>query len=84
MTTDKKPFFQCEFRGAVSCGKRSQPAPASARCPPECRAASTSVHSAFAADQPPIGTWPAGSSGSTVTIGATVPLTGAYAGAGRG
>jgi branched-chain amino acid transport system substrate-binding protein len=34
---------------------------------------------AFAADQPPIGTWPAGSEGSTVTIGAAVPLTGSYA-----
>ena len=33
----------------------------------------------FAADQPPIGTWPAGSQGATVTIGATVPRTGAYA-----
>jgi branched-chain amino acid transport system substrate-binding protein len=32
-----------------------------------------------AADQPPIGTWPDGSSGSTVNIGATVPLTGTYA-----
>jgi branched-chain amino acid transport system substrate-binding protein len=37
------------------------------------------VHSAFAADQPPVGTWPAGSQGPTVTIGATVPLTGSYA-----
>jgi ABC-type branched-subunit amino acid transport system substrate-binding protein len=34
---------------------------------------------AFAADQPPIGPWPAGSEGSTVTIGAAVPLTGSYA-----
>ncbi|MGA2313708.1 MAG: substrate-binding protein [Xanthobacteraceae bacterium] len=34
---------------------------------------------AFAADQPPIGTWPAGSQGPTVTIGAAVPLTGSYA-----
>ena len=34
---------------------------------------------AFAADQPPIGTWPAGSSGSTVYAGAAVPLTGTYA-----
>jgi ABC-type branched-subunit amino acid transport system substrate-binding protein len=33
----------------------------------------------YAADQPPIGTWPAGSQGSSVTIGATVPRTGAYA-----
>jgi len=37
---------------------------------------------AFAADQPPVGTWPAGSEGSTVTIGAAVPLTGSYAQAG--
>ena len=29
--------------------------------------------------RPPLGTWPAGSSGPTVTIGATVPRTGAYA-----
>ncbi|HEY8012643.1 MAG TPA: hypothetical protein VIE70_02015, partial [Dongiaceae bacterium] len=34
---------------------------------------------AFADDQPPIGTWPAGSAGDTVTIGAAVPRTGAYA-----
>jgi branched-chain amino acid transport system substrate-binding protein len=34
---------------------------------------------AFADDKPPIGTWPDGSSGSTVTIGATVPQTGTYA-----
>ena len=34
---------------------------------------------AFAADQPPLGTWPAGSQGPTVTIGAAVPLTGSYA-----
>ncbi|WP_296741266.1 substrate-binding protein [Mesorhizobium sp.] len=36
--------------------------------------------SAFAADdKPAIGTWPAGSQGDTVYIGAAVPLTGAYA-----
>ena len=34
---------------------------------------------AFAADQKPLGTWPAGTEGDTVTIGATVPRTGAYA-----
>jgi ABC-type branched-subunit amino acid transport system substrate-binding protein len=34
---------------------------------------------AFAADKPPIGTWPAGSQGDTVYIGAAVPLTGTYA-----
>ncbi|MEP7061983.1 MAG: substrate-binding protein [Betaproteobacteria bacterium] len=33
----------------------------------------------FAADHPAIGTWPAGSSGSTVSIGVAVPRTGAYA-----
>jgi branched-chain amino acid transport system substrate-binding protein len=37
------------------------------------------MRSAFAADQPPIGTWPDGSSGDTVNIGAAVPRTGAYA-----
>ena len=37
---------------------------------------------AFADDQPPIGTWPAGSQGSSITIGAAVPLTGTYAAAG--
>jgi branched-chain amino acid transport system substrate-binding protein len=37
---------------------------------------------AFADDQPPIGTWPAGSQGSSVTIGIAVPLTGTYAAAG--
>jgi branched-chain amino acid transport system substrate-binding protein len=40
------------------------------------------IRSAFAEDRPPIGTWPAGSEGSTVTIGAAMPLTGAYADAG--
>ena len=34
---------------------------------------------AFAEDQPAMGTWPDGSSGSTVNIGATVPRTGTYA-----
>ncbi len=34
---------------------------------------------AFAANQAPIGTFPAGSSGSTVYIGAAVPRTGSYA-----
>jgi branched-chain amino acid transport system substrate-binding protein len=38
--------------------------------------------SALAANEPPIGTWPAGSESSTVTIGAAVPLTGAYADSG--
>jgi len=33
----------------------------------------------FAAGQSPIGTWPAGSSGSTITFGAAVPRTGTYA-----
>lgn len=37
------------------------------------------VSEAFAADQPAIGTWPAGSSGSSVFIGITVPRTGTYA-----
>ena len=34
---------------------------------------------AAAEDKPPIGTWPAGSEGGTVNIGAAVPRTGAYA-----
>jgi ABC-type branched-subunit amino acid transport system substrate-binding protein len=34
---------------------------------------------AFAEDMPAIGTWPDGSKGDNVTIGATVPRTGAYA-----
>ena len=38
---------------------------------------------AFAADRPPIGTWPAGSEGDTVYIGASVPLTGTYAAQGQ-
>jgi branched-chain amino acid transport system substrate-binding protein len=42
-------------------------------------AASALPRFAFAADQPPIGTWPAGSQGSSVTIGAAVPRTGTYA-----
>jgi len=35
--------------------------------------------SALAADQPPLGTWPAGSQGDTVYIGSTSPRTGTYA-----
>ena len=34
---------------------------------------------ALAADQPPIGTWPAGTSGNSVFIGISVPRTGTYA-----
>src|SRR5512140_551984 len=34
---------------------------------------------AFAADKPPIGTWPAGASGNSVFIGISVPRTGTYA-----
>jgi ABC-type branched-subunit amino acid transport system substrate-binding protein len=34
---------------------------------------------AFAEDRPPIGTWPAGSQGSSVFIGIAVPRTGTYA-----
>ncbi len=37
------------------------------------------VKLAFADDMPAMGTWPDGSSGSTVSIGASVPRTGAYA-----
>ncbi|MDB5883465.1 MAG: branched-chain amino acid transporter substrate-binding protein [Ramlibacter sp.] len=37
------------------------------------------VSEALAADQPPIGTWPAGASGSSVFIGISVPRTGTYA-----
>src|SRR6185312_10252221 len=33
----------------------------------------------FAAEQPPIGTWPEGSKGDTVNVGAAVPRTGTYA-----
>jgi branched-chain amino acid transport system substrate-binding protein len=37
------------------------------------------VSEAFAADHPPIGTWPAGTTGDSVFIGITVPRTGTYA-----
>ncbi len=37
----------------------------------------------FAADQPPIGTWPEGSSGPSVFIGMTPPRTGSYAAQGE-
>jgi ABC-type branched-subunit amino acid transport system substrate-binding protein len=46
-------------------------------------AASALPHFAFADDKPPIGTWPDGSSGSSVTIGAAVPRTGTYAAQGE-
>ncbi len=41
------------------------------------------VSRALAADQPPIGTWPAGSQGDSVFIGITVPRTGTYAQSGE-
>ena len=34
---------------------------------------------AFAADQPPLGTWPVGAQGNSVFIGIAVPRTGTYA-----
>ena len=34
---------------------------------------------AWAKDEPPIGTWPAGSQGNSVFIGIAVPRTGTYA-----
>ena len=34
---------------------------------------------AWAKDEPPIGTWPAGSQGNSVFIGISVPRTGTYA-----
>ena len=37
----------------------------------------------LAEDQPPIGTWPAGSAGDTVNIGVAVPRTGSYAAQGE-
>jgi branched-chain amino acid transport system substrate-binding protein len=37
------------------------------------------ITSAAADDKPPIGTWPAGSEGGTVNVGAAVPRTGTYA-----
>jgi branched-chain amino acid transport system substrate-binding protein len=37
------------------------------------------VSEALAADQPPLGTWPAGASGNSVFIGISVPRTGTYA-----
>ena len=37
----------------------------------------------FADDKPAMGTWPAGSKGDTVSIGAAVPRTGAYAAQGE-
>ena len=37
------------------------------------------VMPAFAEGHPPIGTWPAGSSGNSVFIGIAVPRTGTYA-----
>ncbi len=37
----------------------------------------------FAADEPPIGTWPEGSKGSSVTVSIAVPRTGTYASAGE-
>jgi ABC-type branched-subunit amino acid transport system substrate-binding protein len=41
------------------------------------------VRASVAADHPPLGTWPAGSQGDTVYIGASVPRTGTYASSGE-
>jgi branched-chain amino acid transport system substrate-binding protein len=45
-------------------------------------ATGAAIPRAMAADQPPIGTWPAGASGSSVFVGLCTPLTGTYAAAG--
>jgi branched-chain amino acid transport system substrate-binding protein len=37
------------------------------------------AHTAWAADEAPVGTWPAGASGSSVFVGVTLPRTGTYA-----
>jgi branched-chain amino acid transport system substrate-binding protein len=37
------------------------------------------VQTALAAEHPPVGTWPDGASGSSVTVGIAVPRTGTYA-----
>jgi branched-chain amino acid transport system substrate-binding protein len=41
-------------------------------------AAGTGLHPGLAADEPPIGTFPAGTSGSSVFVGLLCPLTGSY------
>ena len=41
------------------------------------------VQRALAVDHPPIGTWPDGASGSSVTVGIAVPRTGTYAESGE-
>ena len=41
------------------------------------------VQEALAADHPPIGTWPDGVSGNSVTVGIAVPRTGTYAESGE-
>jgi branched-chain amino acid transport system substrate-binding protein len=41
------------------------------------------IQGAFAADHPPIGTWPDGASGPSVTVGIAVPRTGTYAESGE-
>ena len=41
------------------------------------------VQLGFAADHPPVGTWPDGASGSSVTVGIAVPRTGTYAESGE-
>jgi branched-chain amino acid transport system substrate-binding protein len=43
----------------------------------------TYLSNAFAAEGPPVGTWPAGASGDSVFIGITVPRTGTYAAQGE-
>jgi ABC-type branched-subunit amino acid transport system substrate-binding protein len=41
------------------------------------------VQGAFAAEHPPVGTWPDGAPGSSVTVGIAVPRTGTYAQSGE-
>ncbi|MDQ2802805.1 MAG: substrate-binding protein [Pseudomonadota bacterium] len=41
------------------------------------------TRSGWAAEQPPLGTWPAGAQGDTVFVGITTPLTGAYSADGK-
>ena len=80
MTTDKKPSSEAVsrrrlLRQAVATGVGLGALSVGAPSP-------FGFTRAFAVGMQPIGTWPAGSEGSTVTIGAAVPLTGSYAQAG--
>ena len=71
--------FEAEHEGAFALSRRGALKRGAQAAGAGVLASVGGVQWAFAADKPAMGTWPAGSQGATVYVGAAVPLTGTYA-----